>query len=1749
MSTYDLYKQKMQKLAAIKNTIVRFRVLIISVLAAVIALVFTLLGIKGIFTQDLTLKASDLIYGDAIVFETPAKAIMSNVFYEYAEDGSDSWSRQKPTRPGTYSVRAVAKGGFGKKYGKAAQFTISRRAAALSIADESLVYGDDPTGITADILPSDTLVKGELEFVFADYAASETDVTIVPDSVKIVNASGEDVTACYTLTLPQVSVRVAQRSVTVAPQDFASTYCGTPIAYEKKASPSTLAALGNGDTITFETQVVDDFGAPVSGGQMPKNAGRYAVAIMQDTVRILHGSTDVTHQYAFAFARGTFTIRPREITVTPQLMSTDYDGREHSFAGGYEIVSGDVLAADKAILEKAHKARYTGRTADGDRVENALSVTEAGTYSIVLIPDALTNYTVTDSKAGSFTLRPRELHVRTLDFVKPYDGTPLYGRSESYDAGKVLLQGSLVSTHRFTALEAEATYITDVQSSGAQNKTPYRVVDSANRNKTYNYNIVYDKYGALTISRAKLTLRPSMNTGSVTYDGAVHAYGGGYEIDSGAVYSALSLKAYFTGMTAGNTTLTLADKAEYVVHAGAYALLFDEAFVAANNPNYEISFATGAFTVSKVSVVITTGSGSKPYDGTALSAGDAGVTAPSPNRMLPDRHTIKIVRESIAYSFITVADTLNMTNNNVHACRIENGREEDVSFDFDISYVYGTLTINKRPVMLVPVVTGAGVQNVFGGYTKVYDGTMPDFGYVALYALETDAPNGGAFVGNEEDTYVPSFIVTSLLGKLLPHVDSYTVQIEMPGEALCQNYVFSLSSCTLTVTAYAATVYTGSGSKTYDGAPMHALSNGVSAPSATLPQGHTLEIDATTLSEISHVTDTYANNNVHACHVLNEANEVVDDDFVFTYVYGTLTIMPRSVEITPDITQVNGVDISGKLNNGAVVYDGYLYDRFGYTAVNLANGETLDNRCVAYVRGTLASGGTCTRGIFVYAAGDYTVFFDKAELESAFTDYTFTVNEAAFVIRQREITVTTADASFTYNGQAQYTYGYTLTNGSLVGGHKLVADIENVSTVTHVSDTKAGNNETKFLVVGAAEDENNHSSEIHYNYKIEYVCGTLTVTPRSVSIKPLNNCTKEYDGKPYTYPNATDNFIDVGKALLDGDTLTVSVSFEGALSGGKPIDAGNYTISINEPIAKAFTSGGVGQFGDYTFDYTGTDTLVIARRAISIRPKDDTKEYDGEEYDYLTAQGNNAGNFTCVEGSLVAGETLTITAVSYLKGGTSITPVNADSYGIIIVAYAGGGNFKAGNYDTMVDENGTLVISPRVVTVTPYMDPASVEYNATEYAYGGLFTDDNHRILQKDDGMVLHGYFRFTFLDEEQTVNGALHAGEYTIVLDDEQDYPNYKFVDSEAGTFTITKRPILLEFALVDGEKGVVKIDATHYEKEYDGDGVVFADYKSFYRLSGWTVTTEQGLLGDDKLIVSYTAYTSWGVAFPNVAEYVFNPEFFTDENRVVCNDYSCYTLAARLRITQRNVLLVPTVSGESDYTKVYDGEAPEFSYEAVHLDADGNPDGLFGFVPSDEEGYVPSFTATGAMGRSLPHVDEYTVSVDTPSDELCRNYAFTYGTGNLTITPRTVSILPKEDSKVYDGAAYAYPQHEGNFVYAPDSLPFVEYPSEAHVPITLSVSFKDEGGNTVVPVHAGSYLMVITAYVGAIENAYDYNIETSCSATLTVEKRAIVIIVLVLDYDGTPMPDNEKIYDGKGVVYAYKSSLQANEDELGLV
>jgi len=99
---YDKYQEKISRTVQTLAVIRRFRVLILTVLITAVVLAASFLLSQGAIYGDEELPDT-LVYGEEM--DRSAKALFSNVRYEYRTEGSTEWTEAEPVRAGTYYVR------------------------------------------------------------------------------------------------------------------------------------------------------------------------------------------------------------------------------------------------------------------------------------------------------------------------------------------------------------------------------------------------------------------------------------------------------------------------------------------------------------------------------------------------------------------------------------------------------------------------------------------------------------------------------------------------------------------------------------------------------------------------------------------------------------------------------------------------------------------------------------------------------------------------------------------------------------------------------------------------------------------------------------------------------------------------------------------------------------------------------------------------------------------------------------------------------------------------------------------------------------------------------------------------------------------------------------------------------------------------------------------------------------------------------------------------------------------------------------------------------------------------------------------------------------------------------------------------------------------------------------------------------------------------------------------------------------
>ena len=324
--SYDSYKNRIEKLAKFKNFVVKYKFLIMGVLAVIIGGVSALMATKGMITEDIVL-ADTFTYGQSYA-PTAASAFLSGVEYEYSLQGSDEWTDKKPVKVGKYSVRAVTDKVIGNGYGKTLNFEILPAEITFTFnnnVEASLTYGSDPSKSDysySGLVPAygDSVRGVVFDYDYPEAVGEDVGVTLKKLDIR---AGDEDRSECYVYKTPSTKYKFAAKSVSFKLADASETYDGKAFAISGKPDSYTQNLLVNGDKFVMNTKITDGSGAAVA----PVNAGSYRIE-PDGAIKVVDGSgKDVTYRYDVSSpVNGTFTVNRRHVTLLSETEEWIYDG-------------------------------------------------------------------------------------------------------------------------------------------------------------------------------------------------------------------------------------------------------------------------------------------------------------------------------------------------------------------------------------------------------------------------------------------------------------------------------------------------------------------------------------------------------------------------------------------------------------------------------------------------------------------------------------------------------------------------------------------------------------------------------------------------------------------------------------------------------------------------------------------------------------------------------------------------------------------------------------------------------------------------------------------------------------------------------------------------------------------------------------------------------------------------------------------------------------------------------------------------------------------------------------------------------------------------------------------------------------------------------------------------------------------------------------------------------------------------------
>jgi LPXTG-site transpeptidase (sortase) family protein len=1508
---------------------------------------------------------------------------------------------------GTYDITAT----LNDPDGKLANYTVTLGTGTLNVVSRTLVvspdnqskiYGDTFTAYTATI---NGLQNGETITVNYTSAGAGPTATVGNYPITITLSDPGNILSNYDVTLNTATLAVTRRPLIVTPDDKAKVF-GTNFT----AFTGTVVGLQNGDNITPNYAST---GAPAAAA-----AGIYPITVT------LSDPNNRLPNYIVTLNQGTLTVGVNVLTVTADNKTIVYGDPDPGFTFTYTGFQG---TDTPAVID-------TPPTCVVSATHNAV-----GTYPITCSGGADNNYIFTYIP-GTLTVTRRAL------VVAPDNKTKVYGDTFTAFTGTV------------TGLQAGDNITVNYSSTGAAGTASigtYPIVATLvdPNNRLGNYTVTLNT-GQLTVTQRALTVTP---------DNKNKVYGTAFTAFTGSI----------VGLQGGDSITVTYNSAGSAATAvvGAYpitATLADPGNILAN---YAITLNTGTLTVTQRDLVVTPADKTKVY-GDVFSAFTGAIVGIQNGDAITATYASTGAVATAAIGTYPITVTLNAL--------------PAVLANYNITYNTGTLTVTPRALIVTPDDKGKPFGTTFTAFTGTIVGLQAGDNITANYA------SAGAGAAAAVGTY------------------PITVTLTDPGNRL-PNYTVTLHTGTLTVGNTVLTVTANNQTMVY-GDPDPAFTftyagfQGGDTPAVLITQP---TCQAATHNAIGTFPITCSGG--------------LDENYVFSYTPGTLTVTPRALVVTPaNKTKVYG-DIftaftgtfTGAIGSDSitVTYDSNgapaaaivgtypitatlddPFGRLGNYTVTLNTGTLTVNRRTLIVTpddknkvyGTLFTAFTGTvsgiqNGDNIYptyastgsattaAAGTYPITATLNDPGNKLTNYAVTYNTGTLTVTGNTLIVTPADKVKTYGDL------FTAFTGTVVG----VQPGDNI-TATYASPGAAANATVgTYNITVTLNDPLNRLG----NYSnIILNTGTLTVTPRALVVTP-DNKTKVFgatftaftgtvtgvqtgDNITATYASAgappaaaagtyaiTATLNDPGNRLsnytvtLNTGTLTVGLNLltvtadNKTMVYGDPDPAFTFTyagfqgtdtpaVLTTQPTCQAATHNAIGTFpitcsggldDNYSFAYIA-GTLTVTSRPLTVTPNNQTKIYG----DIFTA-------FTGTVTGMQASDNITVVYSS--TGSPAATTVGTYP----IIATLNDPNNRLANY-TVTLNTGTLTVTRRILLVTPD-DKSKV--------YGTVFTGFTGNIVGIQNGDVITA----TYASNGAAAAAAVGTYPITATLNDPGNkLPNYT-VTLNTGTLTVTQHDLVITPAdktkvygdvftaftgTITGTQNGDAVTATYtspgaaatatvagspyaINATANGTPAVLANYNIILNTGSLTVTSRTlTVTPDNKAKLFGTTFTAFTGTVTGLQAGDNITVTYASAGAPAAAAVGTYPITAALndpggRLPNYTVTLnqgtltvalsVLTVTANNQ-SKVYGALDPAFTFTYA------------GFVGTDTPAVLDTPPTCQAVN---PHVNVGTYAI-TCAGGVDDNYAFTYVPGTLTITPRALNVTPDNKTKVYGDTFTAF-------------------------------------------------------------------------------------------------------------------------------
>lgn len=523
--------------------------------------------------------------------------------------------------------------------------------ASVTADDKSMTYGEEVPELTytPDVPDGYTLTTPTLSL--GDYNAETGTRAIILSNAWVADGNGTALDAAQLeLTVNNGTLTVAKRNITISAKPVTSEYTGS--AVNATENEITSGSLATGDSI----KSVEYTGGPVNVGT---GTSTPSAAVIVDA-----NGNDVTANYNITYSGAEVTVSKYsgEVVITAKDATKPYDGS--ALTASNDVTVSGLLGSDTVDATVSGEATVPGKDGAakiGDYViKNAAGEKVNDNYANIKLVD------------GKLSVTKRDITVTTGSASKAYDKTALTTKADDYS----ITSGSLVSGQKLT-LALSGTQTEPGSSKNTVKEGSLKISDEQGRDYTAYYNVTI-KEGTLEVTGVKvIEISIKATSAKKVYDGT-ELTANSYDVISGELESGDTLVVEYSGsITNAGTT------ANKIVKVTAKDANGNDV-----TAKYKISTQDGTLEITKAPLTVTAKSAEKVYDGKALTANTCEVKG-----SLAKGHKISA---TVTGSQTQIGSSKNKASN----VKIVDANGNDVTSNYEITYVEGTLTVkaaNAKP--------------------------------------------------------------------------------------------------------------------------------------------------------------------------------------------------------------------------------------------------------------------------------------------------------------------------------------------------------------------------------------------------------------------------------------------------------------------------------------------------------------------------------------------------------------------------------------------------------------------------------------------------------------------------------------------------------------------------------------------------------------------------------------------------------------------------------------------------------------------------------------------------------------------------------------------------------------------------------------------------------------------------------------------------------------------------------------------